>query len=148
MTNLDRVDAMLNAIIASHKLAYAGPWWVSYETGVNPKFSGVIMTAGPELDALVADKVMGLTVEKTVFGDFVIKMAYVNHVIPHYSTDIVAAWEVVEKLKSQSVVLNYGEDTQGWECSFIVGGKRYTSVRSIITHAICLAALSAVGHEL
>lgn len=106
------------------------------------------MKPGGEFDALVAEKVMGLTVEKNVFGDFVIKMAYVNQVIPHYSTDIAAAWEVVEKLKGQSMVLNYGEDTQGWECSFIVGGKRYTSVRSIITHAICLAALKAVGYEL
>jgi len=61
--------------------------------------------------------------------------------------DIRDAWAVLEKLKGQSVVLNYGEDTQGWECSFIVGGKRFTSVRSEPTHAICYAALYVVNEH-
>jgi hypothetical protein len=43
------------------------------------------MPAGPEMDALVAEKVMGYT--SWAFG------------VPRYSTNLETAWEVVEKMK-------------------------------------------------
>lgn len=107
--------------------------------------------ASRELDALIAEKVFGAPAPRdanafTEAGYWTAEDKQFVH-CRHYSTDIAAAWEVVEKLKGQSCVLKYREDTQGWECSFIVGGKRYTSMRSIITHAICVAALRAVIHD-
>lgn len=36
----------------------------------------------------------------------------------------------------QSVVLNYGEDNQQWECSWITGDERYTAIRAEIPDAI------------
>lgn len=36
----------------------------------------------------------------------------------------------------QSLVLNYGEDNQQWECSWITGGKRFTAVRDHPTEAL------------
>jgi len=36
------------------------------------------------------------------------------------------------KDKGSSVDLNYGEDTDAWECSWITGGERYTGVNKEI----------------
>lgn len=65
------------------------------------------MTAGRECDALVAEKVMGYTLSELSLpaypkyklfdiesGEF---SGYVKEV-PHYSTDIADAWEVVERM--------------------------------------------------
>lgn len=32
-------------------------------------------------------------------------------------------------VNAQSIILNYGEDNRQWECSWIIGGRRYWSVR-------------------
>ena len=52
------------------------------------------LEAGRELDARVAEKVMGQGSGYPLPNDF----HYIAE-IPYYSTDIAAAWEVVEKLK-------------------------------------------------
>ena len=65
------------------------------------------MTAGREMDALLAEKVMGYTLSELSLpaypkyklfdiesGEF---SGYVKEV-PHYSTDIAAAWEVVKRM--------------------------------------------------
>lgn len=62
------------------------------------------MKAGREMDALVAEKVMGWTDRH---GEFAIPpdtsphrgaIRYMPEKVPPYSTDISAAWQVVEKL--------------------------------------------------
>ena len=61
------------------------------------------MEAGPELDALVAERVMGWTRNDKGFWFKPGKRHNWNHDgldPPPYSTDIAAAWEVVEKIKS------------------------------------------------
>ena len=74
------------------------------------------MKAGRELDALVAEKVMGLKksirlhsttdmidayINNPYFTD-VVRKEDLHHVEPlHYSTSIAAAWEVVEKLSER-----------------------------------------------
>jgi len=68
------------------------------------------MTAGREMDALIAEKVMGYTLSGLSLpaypkyklfdiesGEF---SGYVKEV-PHYSTDIAASWEVVKHMKKQ-----------------------------------------------
>lgn len=37
---------------------------------------------------------------------------------------------------AQSVILNYGKDNQMWECSWIVGDKRFTSVSDAPHNAV------------
>lgn len=51
-------------------------------------------------------------------------------------------------LHSQSVVLNYGEDNQMWECSWITGGdKRFTGVEEKPIDAI-RAALNSLRNDI
>jgi hypothetical protein len=128
------------------------------------------MTAGRELDALVAEKVFGhkITWEDSQEDDGK-DDAYVlnpdgetykwSNFVPHYSTDIAAAFEVVNVVtagQSLSLQINYDESDgevrvefrgqgvfpDGREeggCHKEVGGLKY------LPHAICLAALKAVG---
>lgn len=116
------------------------------------------MKPGRELDALVAEKMMGLEIAnytgETHEGIRVIRVNNPSKVVlapKPYSTDIAAAWEVVEKMASVA---------NEWTFEF-----RYTNVAVRVTdnnlngisvlevqdtapHAICLAALKAVGVEI
>jgi hypothetical protein len=117
------------------------------------------MKPGRELDALIAEKVMGLfTNGEPDFG-------YTYETIPPYSTDIAAAWEVVEKMVSR---MGYGDLHFLWEgpifkpedkyltaegyplgttCWYIRlenAGRRHIICAPTAPHAICLAALRAL----
>ena len=65
------------------------------------------LEAGRELDALVAEKVMGLEISQTSRGTDNPTIRVITDGVPHYrtmrcySTNISAAWEVVEKLQQQ-----------------------------------------------
>ena len=117
------------------------------------------MNAGRELDALVAEKVFGWT-----GGHY--------ESLP-FSTDIAAAWEVVERLRSRGISSGHGfnwdlcikvghSDDSGWFVElFDLSSMGYcgpadTTIRwdgvdvrnaETASHAICLAALKAVGVE-
>lgn len=119
---------------------------------------GGAMKPGRELDSLVAEKVMGW--RKDSDGDWerpskdAIDGWYPDHLFP-YSTDIAAAWEVVEKLTAQ-----FGDDFTIWSiwsrenkirARFNRGESRTYAAQAdapTAPHAICLAALKAVGHEI
>lgn len=67
-----------------------------------------------------------------------------------YSTDIAAAWTVIEKLKNEN---NYVEvisivGDKRWICRWRVNGAIYGAGAETAPHAICLAALRAVGVDL
>lgn len=131
------------------------------------------MKPGRELDALVADQVMGLkrtvrikgTVETTTiytdspyFNDGVSEddmMKY--YCLPlHYSTSIADAWQVVEKLQCQGhdwkwfLLLEY-DNVETWDCAFHKNSKSdggdpdIWATADTAPHAICLAALKAMG---
>lgn len=121
------------------------------------------MKPGRELDALIAEKVMGWTWdEKSAWSPSGSKW---SRKVPgkvildewgwllHYSTDICAAWEVVEKMSqigfkfviSNSVIGGLESSEKPW-CFFGKQGERVIDiVGHTIPHAICLAALKAVG---
>lgn len=65
--------------------------------------------------------------------------------VPHYSSDLAAAFHVVERMReiASSVLLNWAEDNNLWEVSWITGGKRYSSWDKSLFRAICRAALAA-----
>ena len=70
--------------------------------------------------------------------------------VPYYSTDIAAAWEVVDKMIIRTPYECYLEhQTHGWMCTFrhpgVIGGYAHEKTAP---EAICRAALKAIGiHE-
>lgn len=108
---------------------------------------------GRELDLLVAEKVMGLELKITPES----KTAYyflpngMKSLVPPYSTDHNAAFEVVKKMKAQHFDIDlFTEFGNQWRCKmFIYRLKDSISEELADTapHAICLAALKAKGVE-
>lgn len=122
---------------------------------------------GRELDALVAEKVMGLKInwDETTpcplcgdVGRFCGARMWCSHdgwyysQYKNYSTDIAAAWEVVEKLPfSGRPYIHLGlcdtyTDSPRWFVEVDLDGpfKRVLVKADTAPHAICLAALKAV----
>lgn len=111
--------------------------------------------AGREIDALVAEKVFGCEVVEE-FDD--VEMNKFCHIeahhhegegvvplIPYYSTDIAAAWDVLVKLyeEGRSPILNTVHG--GWFCCF--GRDAYAVIKKdkrAAPLAICRAALKVV----
>lgn len=135
---------------------------------------GAVMAPGRELDALVAEKVMGWQwANEGVRGQYRLHPpdstsptgAYPVDVGPGEewspSTDIAAAWEVVEKLRAMNSTLELyspgalvndemGIHAVEWQATFKSWeepwGPHGPSVEAqTAPHAICLAALKAVG---
>lgn len=127
------------------------------------------MEAGRDLDVLVAEKVMGCKVELVKIGTVAgwdsephcccpgnphefSDRDYEVVELKRYSTDIAAAWEVVEKI-------TLGKERFSYEClwrdpndgkwafgSFDRDGSFFPMEKAdTAPHAICLAALKAVG---
>lgn len=122
------------------------------------------MDAGRELDALVAKKIMGLRVFQEPPYDInpvlIDEHEVITGVVPPYSTDISAAWIVVNKLhegrgRGFARVITVHHFWPGYaECEIISepegGSKPREHWPSVFVfggtpaHAICLAALKAV----
>ncbi len=105
------------------------------------------MKPGRELDALIAKKVMGIKdVQMTVgFGpvyDFTGAQGMPRKVVPNYSTDIRAAWELVKKLAPSGYMVQIVQrGTNDYWVSVKDGEIIFAETAP---HAICLAALKAV----
>lgn len=133
------------------------------------------MKPGRELDALVAEKVMGLVLQPITVVDYKGVHTEPGSVVkdytapdgrkcrsvkecPHYSTSIADAWLVVEKLQCQGhdgkwfFRLDY-DCVETWDCAFYKestcdgGYPEQWATALTAPHAICLAALKAVGVE-
>ena len=120
------------------------------------------LPAGRELDALVAEKVMGwLEVTKkpianafgqTVMEDYVGKPAPGAPqpvLVPRFSTMIQEAWKVADKLRAdaQFVAVLSGKGPQGvqpWICKVNREGSFLEERAETAAHAICLAALKGL----
>lgn len=110
------------------------------------------MEAGRELDALIAEKVMGLERCGCKCGLF-LNEYHEPFLEPHYSTDIAAAWEVVEKLNSMGLgwfsLEQFGEKGQGqWRALIWTGGEEidncfFADARTVPL-AICRVAYKIV----
>lgn len=138
------------------------------------------MNPGRELDALIAEKVMGFKdVHFKVCSTFGLDTSdwhmtpdarYPYAIargctlqVPHYSTDIAAAWEVVEKLptieitncKGNSLLFDArANEKDKWVVAVRVSAEAdYSNPKFIYSqavsapHAICLAALKAVSGD-
>jgi Phage ABA sandwich domain len=115
------------------------------------------MEPGRELDALIAEKIMGLDHVRyqnqgwhrdLVHGSDII--AGVSHIVPWYSLSVGDAWEVVHKLRCTlkgCFFLRWDRISDMWAAGFDgnVGSIEIQSESA--AHAICLAALELIGHS-
>jgi len=109
------------------------------------------MKPSPELDVLIADKVMGLEVCKR---DHELKFYTDDNCFEcakdfakNYSTNIKAAWEVVEKMRAaldSGRFMLYDDNNGEWQCDI----NNYIEIGDTAPRVICLAALKAVGVEI
>ncbi len=103
-----------------------------------------------EIDALIAEHVMGLDASVypirngTVYSDG--KTTFrIDEGLPHYSTSIKDAWEVIEKVKHDGTFsLDWYED-EGWNVVQYIGNEIDTTIADTASLAICKAALKAKG---
>lgn len=125
-----------------------------------------------EIDALVAEKVMGYAKPENVNGEIGFTEHFIGtgtsrfHVLPHYSTEIAAAWKVVERLKEAGWVVEirtWGASTPQGPKTLATLWKEWTTQGygrtrpqlmrgdslqvpgDTAAHAICRAALKSVG---
>jgi len=106
--------------------------------------------AGRELDALISEDVLGIPCfyhdeSENYIGE------HSDMPIPHYSTDIAAAWEVWEHLVGHgwTIGLEYMKTAQGMQYRCDLHATKTGDVVDVFAPeaplAICLAALKAVG---
>lgn len=109
------------------------------------------MKPGRELDALVAEKVMGwrwFTDEFNPRPVLVPPGMPRQSALPSFSTDIAAAWEVVERLRGMEPELSWNDEARCWIVGFWKGPSAPSTIHGSsdsAPNAICLAALKAVG---
>ena len=121
------------------------------------------LKAGRELDALVAEKVMGWTFrpygngggEWTVNGKKMEFGGFEGGSLPYYSTSIAGAWEIVEKVlqhpcRTFGIIVDEATDT--WivkmdKIRCVFNDCRITEQNEELPLAICLAALKAVDGQ-
>lgn len=108
------------------------------------------MTPGRELDALVASKVMGLRKTEDGILWYCEKLDTFFEDIPHFSSNISSAWLVVEKLNLAVIPTEHGkwkatESVFIPECIYYEVNLDIASEGDTAPHAICLAALKAIG---
>lgn len=113
------------------------------------------LKAGRELDALIGRELFGTNYE-FVYDDYMIPdpddpIAY--DVCPHYSTDIAAAWQVIEKLftliQNQDIHIEHlaveGEGYWGVSTCYELGEWKDWVRAETAPLAICIAALKAIA---
>lgn len=107
------------------------------------------MKAGRELDVLIAEKVMGKSFKDKRYPDGSIWTGeQMRQAVPHYSTSIADAWEVFWLFTSRHLWFDDATDT--WHCHLdskrnTMDHCRHHAMAGDAPHAICLAALRAVG---
>jgi len=92
------------------------------------------MDAGPELDAAIAEKIMGIGRHPS----------NVDNPYPKYSTNIEAAWEVVEEIAKQGFMVQIQYRKGAWIRIFHQSSTKAIATADTAPHAICLAALKVV----
>lgn len=105
------------------------------------------MKAGRELDALIAEKVMGLNVQQTTIGDAVCSRVLTYGgwaVLREYSGSLDEAWQVVEKMPYPMTIHRYPDGV--YEVTIMMSEFHVIEYAATAPLAICLAALNAMEH--
>jgi hypothetical protein len=113
------------------------------------------MPAGRKMDALIAEKVVGLRLDWE-FAEFqngepsapTLRDKYDEiGVLPFYSTDISATWEVIEKMGDIAWSLASAWNLSGKRAGFSMWISGKSVIADTATLAICRAALLAIMEE-
>lgn len=106
-----------------------------------------------ELDAMVAEKVMGWSNEEAQNAldcsiGSIAACQLANRDLPEYSTDISAAWSVVEEMRSRGFGISLDDHEDELEFWFLSNPTSlpvgFSGVDKTVARAICLAALETV----
>lgn len=102
-----------------------------------------------ELDAIVAEKVMGIGNTFLSRCNDPGETAYLDdqglyRLVPHYSTDIAAAWGVVERMRDDDWRVDLWVDEDGWWVRFTRFLQVGYECADTAPEAICRAALKAM----
>ena len=102
------------------------------------------MEAGRELDALVAEKVMGIPVKIGVITGEPYHAKF-GYLLPEYSHNIKHAWEVLDKVKSGDPMVTFNSIDNKWLCGIWFKSRKQASIAyaDTVPLAICRAALLA-----
>lgn len=117
------------------------------------------MKPGRELDALLAEKVMGIDLKspctgkaEPIYQDYICDscgaIGFESNHFPEakfYSSNIYSAFEIVDKLLKQDNIFELRKCGTYWFAEF---APNYADSEFSPAHAICLAALKSVGYEL
>ena len=112
------------------------------------------MKAGRELDALVAEKVMGMKLDAAAGWNHpsLVQGTPLKIIPPKYSTDIAAAWQVVQNLRERGWYFDIGDKPSDYEdmasprvWSAFVDRVIFGADADTPMEAICLVALKSVG---
>lgn len=117
------------------------------------------MTDLREIDRKVAEHVMGWIRVKNSVGSHLIDSAHIvmderrelygTGSVPRYSTDIAAAWSVVEKMGNVTFDILKLQADEEYVCEFVLAGNKIScSSSKSAPLAICKAALAARGVEI
>lgn len=119
------------------------------------------MQASRELDALVAEKVMGWTPRgpHPIFASRVFATGHSDTFAPYFSSDVLAAWQVVQKMRELGWWMRlqspFESDDSTWNAGFTAhsctgwnGRPDHSGQGDTAPLAICLASLKALGVEL
>lgn len=141
--------------------------WLLLERITDGRKGNHKMQPSRDLDALIADKILGLPVEQNIYGDWIwtvnrtsipqneyyLDMKGSYDELPHYSTNITYAFQVIIKLRENPNIYvelgaynekDYGET--GFECRIGYGTNEssYVAFANTAPMAICLAALKMI----
>lgn len=110
------------------------------------------MNPGLKLDALIGKHVMGDEGYTVVIPcpdrDPYCQTTHTSTSYMPYSTDIFYAWQVVEKFKYRFLFFSDAFKEGLWECKLVDSDRSEDYVNGTTApHAICLAALKAMGFE-
>lgn len=112
------------------------------------------MRAGKGLDIMVAKTVMGHRyVRDETFGDMEIGPEGINNLLQPYSSDISAAWDMLEHMKGYNPRVAFDTHSEKWEAAFSFNEAEFTFpvvLAATAPEAICKAALLAfleVGND-
>lgn len=106
---------------------------------------------GRELDAWIAEHVMGWKL-RTPYPDRWLNSEGMTQSLPHYSTDIYTAWDLLDKLSESNFLIETRTYMkQPWQSQVLIlkspESEWIVAVGETMPHAICLAAMKAIENS-
>lgn len=106
-----------------------------------------------DIDMLVGRLVMGLSIEPSMGDGYLMvredagdPTVFSYYPVPLYTSDIAAAWQVVQKLTTTDDII-IESTADGWRVHFDQSPRSPGAWAPTAPHAICLEALRVIGYD-